>query len=205
MRLRNWQYIFFILVVELTFFSCNKPDNFKRDIAISFQEADLVFRRGSSLASQLVLKADQLGIYSHIGIVVKNENCWMVVHAVPGEHPAGEPDKIKMENITDFFASDKANSGAIMRMELSPQVKHRIAQKAINVFQCNTLFDHDYDLNDTTELYCTELIWFSYKTAGIDITNDQKTKIDVAPFQGNYIFPSDIQTNKNLKLVYSFN
>jgi hypothetical protein len=203
--LKNRQYIYFTLVIGLTIFSCSKPAYFKKELAVSFQEADLVFRRGSSLASQLVLKADQLGVYSHIGIVVWNDNRWMVVHAVPGEHAKGVPDRVKMECIPDFFADNKANSGAIMRMELSPQLKHLIAQKAMDVFHRNTLFDHDYNLKDTTEMYCTELVWFSYKTAGIDITNRQTTKIDIAPFQGDYILPSDIQTNKDLKLVYSFN
>jgi len=74
----------------------------------------------------------------------------------------------------------------------------------LKLYYRNTPFDNDYNLNDSTKMYCSELVWYAFKTAGVDITNKKRSKIDLPVFQGEYIFPSDIQTNKKLKLIYSF-
>jgi Orthopoxvirus protein of unknown function (DUF830). len=68
------------------------------------REGDVVFRRGAGLISRAVLAADEDGQFSHIGIVVRNGNNWMVVHAVPGEPEfKGDSDRVKMEPIASFF------------------------------------------------------------------------------------------------------
>ena len=72
------------------------------------REGDVVFRRGTGLISRAVLAADEDGQFSHIGIVVRNGNHWMVVHAVPGEPEfKGDSDRVKMEPIASFFCSEK--------------------------------------------------------------------------------------------------
>ena len=52
----------------------------------TLRSGDIVFRQGSGLTSRIVQKADKNGIYSHVGIVLRDKNgdC-LVIHAVPGE------------------------------------------------------------------------------------------------------------------------
>lgn len=168
------------------------------------EEADLVFRTGRSLASRVVLASDTEGYYSHIGIIVKHNNSFYVAHAVPGESQPNEPDRVKIESLPNFFNSDKAKSGCIMRLHINNSEKHQIAQYAVQKAKCGTLFDHLYDLGDTARLYCTELVWMAYQSAGIDITNNTRKYINFSKFKGDMIFPSHIQKNENLKQVYSF-
>ena len=74
-------------------------------------EGDLVFRKGTGLVSRAVLSADGKGTYSHIGIVVRDGNEWKVVHAVPGEPDyEGEPDRVKIENVQEFFGKSSCRS-----------------------------------------------------------------------------------------------
>ncbi|MBN1766943.1 MAG: hypothetical protein JXR50_09970 [Prolixibacteraceae bacterium] len=187
------------------FFACtnNSPQHNEWD-ALKLKEADLVFRTGRSMASRVVLASDSEGYYSHIGIIVMQNNTLLVAHAVPGESRPNEPDTVKTESLSDFFNYNKAKSGCIMRLDITSEQKQQIAKYALQKAQCGTLFDHRYDLGDTTKLYCTELVWMAYQSAGIDITNNTRKYINFSKFKGDMIFPSHIQKNKNLKQVYSF-
>lgn len=86
------------------------------------QEGDIVFRRGTGITSRAVLVADKGGAYSHTGIVVSVPSGtggteWRVVHIVPGEYDAeGVKDRIKAEELSLFFAPDRAVEGAVMRV-----------------------------------------------------------------------------------------
>ena len=108
--------IYPILFLEFLFCGCNqKSESSEPKLSIIIptdilQEGDLVFRRGNGLESELVVSLDKVGIYSHIGIVVKDTLAgWQVVHIVPGEQKSvEEPDMIKMENISLFFREDRA-------------------------------------------------------------------------------------------------
>ncbi len=80
------------------------------------REGDLVFRRGTGLVSKVVIAADKGGSYSHIGIIVKEDSMWKVVHAVPGEPDyKGDPDRIKMEDLSQFFQKERAKAGVVVR------------------------------------------------------------------------------------------
>lgn len=187
-------------------FACtekNKPVGFPGK---PLAAGDIVFRRGVGLASRAVLTVDKKGGgYSHVGIVVKDRGMWKVVHAVPGEpvNP-GEPDRVKMETIETFFAAGKAVSGAVMRVNTSPDVHSKAARLALRLYYEQVLFDHRYDKEDTTEMYCTELVEFAYIRAGLDLVEKKCSEIDFPGFSGFYLLPSDIQNSKYLQLIDSF-
>jgi hypothetical protein len=185
--------------------SCtSKPNNKEFPVLVGLHEGDIVFRRGNSLASRLVLTAERDGGFSHVGLVVRFGNTMMIVHAVPGENAPGQPDMIKMEDVSSFFDAEKAETGAVMRTSLNSTALHKVASKAIEVYKNKTRFDHRYNLNDTTELYCSEFVWFVFKSVNFDITDGRRSSVDIPPFKGNYIFPSDIQKNKKLTMIYHF-
>lgn len=169
------------------------------------EEGDLVFRRGSGMASRMVLIADSKGAYSHIGIIVRESKCWKVIHAVPGEPDfEGDPDRVKMESLDQFFVGKKAVCGAIMRIKGNSMQKQHAAEKARQIFRRGTLFDHDYDCGDTTRMYCTELIDFVYRQTGVDLTEGRISRINLPGISGHYVLPSDIQQSQHLELIYSF-
>lgn len=170
----------------------------------NLQEGDLVFRRGIGLASQFVLSADRKGMYSHIGIVVIADGKFKIVHAVPGETDSKDnEDRVKIDDIDTFFANDRAKTGAIMRIE-NDSIAHHAAKEALRIYKKGTLFDHKYNLKDTSRMYCTELIHFAYTQAGTDLTEGRRNIINLPSFNGEYIFPSDIQQNTSIKTIYVF-
>jgi uncharacterized protein YycO len=170
------------------------------------QEGDLVFRKGVSLESYAVLLAAKKGIYSHVGIVVKDvEDSLFIVHAVPGEsiNPDGV-DYIKKEKIAAFFDVHRSSAGAIMRVKCSAQVKHEAAQIAFQYYKLKKEFDHDYNDADTTRLYCTELVYNAYRNVGISIADSILHKIGIPFGCGQFRFPSDIQQHNNVYEILHF-
>ncbi len=197
----------FLVFSLVSLSACNRARSFN-SVAwqqLELKEGDIVFRRGSSLASRVVLASDAGGNYSHIGILVRDGNEFKVVHAVPGESEKDHPDRVKMDCMTEFFAYQRAVSGSIMRMEMEDSICQRVAAKAKDYFRNKTLFDHHYDLTDSTALYCTELIWRAFNDAGIDITDQSRSYVNFLWYQGDFIFPSDISRNENLITIHSFN
>lgn len=168
------------------------------------QAGDLVFRRGSGLASRAVLAVDDHSVYSHIGLVVRQNDGWHVVHAVPGEPDfRGDPDRVKMEPLSFFLRHDRALKGAIMRLD-DPRAAASAASQAVRLFGAGVLFDHDYDLRDTTRLYCTEMVHTLLLRQGVDLTEGRRTHIDLPGFGGDYILPGDIQRSTRLTLIHQF-
>ncbi|MFV0537668.1 MAG: YiiX/YebB-like N1pC/P60 family cysteine hydrolase [Dysgonomonas sp.] len=188
------------------FISCEQPNTessriFPENI---LQEGDLAFREGDGLASRIILNIDKNSSYSHIGIVVWHNEKWRIIHAVPGEPDfEGDKDRVKIEDIQTYFSKNRAISAAIMRTK-NDSIAKVAAHKAFNLYQRNILFDHSYNLEDTTKMYCTELIHHIFKTIGMDLTQGRRSTINSFGSSTLYILPSDIQKSTELKLIYNF-
>lgn len=170
-----------------------------------FREGDIVFRKGTGVTSQVVLTADKEGAYSHIGILKQIDGKWYVVHAVPGEPDyEGDVDRVKLDPVERFFSRNRASNGAVMRLEETPEKARRAAQRAFDLYRARILFDHEYDLTDTTRMYCTELVNHVYLKEGIDLSEGRLTYVNFPGFTGDYLMPNDISRNKKLHLIYIF-
>lgn len=167
------------------------------------RDGDLVFRCGVSVESHAVMDMDKTqGKYSHIGIAINDGDKWCVVHAVPGENVDGV-DRVKIEPIDTFFLTTRAVHGALMRLngcdKHAAQQAARVAKSYIGVE-----FDDHYDWNDSTRLYCTELVYRAYKKVGVDLRGDRITHVSLPFFKGDIVFPSDIYRNDSLTTIFSF-
>ena len=167
-------------------------------------EGDIVFRRGTGLMSLTVVAADG-GKYSHMGIVVDSAGVKMVVHAVPDEPDfPGDIDRVKMESPRKFFSTINANVGEVMR-HTDRNVAREAAREAMRLYRCGLLFDHDYDDNDSTKLYCSELVERAYLRAGVSLAERRRHDFSVPGFHfGHVIMPSDIYISSQLRTIARF-
>jgi len=190
-----------LLFFAVFVFGCQQKTAFSFQIDENIlKEGDLVFRRGMSIASRAVLIADDDCGYSHIGIVVKDSSGWKVIHSVPGETNKEYPEEIiKKETFAQFFAPDKADAGAVYRLDTTETLGLFAAQKAQIVFERKLLFDHQYDLEDSSKMYCTELVYFVYKYAGIDISEGRRSSYP--GFREAFLLPGDVLGCSKLKKV----
>ena len=91
-----------------------------------------------------------------------------------------------------------------MRIPLSDSMRNIINNIALEKAHQKIKFDHDYNVNDTTKLYCTELIQLLFSHIDIDLAENRSTVINIPGASGNYIMPSDIYRNEKLISVYKY-
>ena len=201
-------YTIAIIISILTMIQCSGPEQPKLSPKIpieKLQAGDIAFRRGESIASEVVLYNDIDGRYSHVGLVVETDSGLMVAHSVPGETSTQETiDVIQIEHINHFFEPKVSVRGEIMRMNLDSVQRHLLNILALKIVDDKDPFDHNYDLSDTTKLYCTELLQLLFKNIGIDLAQGRITPINVPGLSNNYIMPSDIYNNNNLKTIFYY-
>lgn len=195
------------IIAILSLAACdNKADGYRclLPTGTELKEGDVVYRRGGGLVSHVVVAADRGGNYSHIGIVVDSAGTKMIVHAVPGEPDfEGDEDRVKMDTPEHFFSSEYTSVGEICRAK-DTTIAKKAARAAIETYKRHTLFDHEYDDNDTTKMYCTELVVSSYNKAGVKIVGEERHHVSI-PFLETYcIFPSDVYKSNYFKSIIIF-
>ena len=167
------------------------------------KNGDLIFRRGVSLESQIVLLSDGESEYSHIGIIYIINGKPFVIHSVPAESEI-ENECIRLEVLEDFLSGDKASKFALYRFNNELHDESQTAGSfAYDCYLHKYSFDNDYDLKSNTKLYCTELVWKAYKHAGVDLVENRYKRINFIMINKNMIMPSSLTESKLLKIIYS--
>lgn len=165
-----------------------------------WREGDLVLRCGYGMESKVV--AGRGGsAYSHVGILHYDSlsSEWQVVHAVPGE---SEQEYLKTEPVSHFFNRERASKGAWLRVNCSDSVASEAARYALNKAAERVQFDNDYLLQDSTRIYCTELVWLAYGHQGVDVSGGRRHAVPaVFCKEGEGIFPSDIEKSETTLFV----
>ncbi len=177
----------------------------KRNIPVEFLAGDIAFRRGVGVASQAVLRSNQRGSVSHVGVIALVDSQWMVIHEVPYEGESRSDDKIYCEAVEEYFNTVKAASGAVYRLPtIDSAERATICQYLMRQLDKELPLDHDYKLADTTHQYCSELVWRSYLEVGVDLSEGRRTHVSMPIFSGVHIMPADIELNENLLLLHRF-
>ncbi len=197
------------LVAVATFGGCSGArGGSKADFELlqrELREGDLLFRRGIGVLGRAVVATDDEGRFSHVGIAVKVDGAWHVIHAVPDEREfEGDFDRVKSEPIESFFDQMRAGNGAVYRVNVAPEQIEVAVAHARRLSAEKRRFDHDYNAEDTTELYCTELIEYLFAQSGLSISEGRRTHVNFPSMTGDYIMPSDLTKNKQLTHIYSF-
>ena len=196
----------YIMLISLLAISCARTQGERRILPEGrvMAEGVDVFRRGTGLMSHTVVAADG-GRYSHVGIVVDSAGVKMIVHAVPDEPDfPGDIDRVKMESPRKFFSTINANVGEVVRYT-DKNVASVAAREAMRLYRCGLLFDHDYDDNDSTKLYCSELVERAYLRAGVSLAEKRRHDFSVPGFHFDHvIMPSDIYNSSQLRTIARF-
>lgn len=175
---------FFIVVTIISFIACQHGKQTEKPIfvdTLTMCEGDLLFREGHSLDSRVV-EAVSSGKFSHVGIVLKQKGKWYVIHAVPGEADDGF-DTVKMEPIAMYLQPDRCESAEVKKIDCVDSVAKAAALYAQT--KVGLRFDNQYDTDDSTRYYCTELVWQAYLHQGVDISKGRR-------HGNNHIYPEDI-------------
>lgn len=197
-------HILIVLWVGLFFITgCDTPstrNNIYDELKSQLREGDLLFRRGTGVVGHIVTAMDSEGCFSHVGIVVRCDDEWCVIHAVPHEPDfEGDFDRVKCEAVECFLGRYPNGDYGLYRTTIAPDKVAIAVRNARRLSDKQVRFDHNYDLADTTELYCTELIEYVYGLAGVTLSEGRRTEITFPIMEGSHIMPSDLTKSSLLK------
>ncbi len=172
---------------------------------VQLMPGDVVLRQGNGMTSRIVMMADRHSSYSHVGMVTDSAGVMMICHAVPGEPDyEGDVDRVKLERPDKFFNAINASQGCVLR-HVDKQTAQRAAEVAMDVYRRGTLFDHDYNEEDTTCMYCCELVEFAYVRAGRRLLGDERHQFHAPGLDfESLMLPSDFLNSSKLKLIREF-
>jgi hypothetical protein len=162
----------------------------------NIQNGDLIFRRGHSTESQIVIIADRKSRFSHVGIICIENEIPLVIHAVPSENN-GEPDFIKKEKLAEFLVPEKASEFAIYRSDFSKEIKNRAAVNALQFFENKLTFDGKYDFASDDKLYCTELVLKAFQPDSFKSLTIKSTSLNFIFGNIDVIMPGNIIENSH--------
>ncbi len=170
-----------------------------------FQCGDLVFRRGRSAASDLVLLCEDEPVYSHVGLLAYTDDGWRVVHAAPDEaDERGRYDRVMAEPPADFWQPQRCRAGGVYRLPLTKAERALLNTEALRLAAEGRPFDHRFDGLDTTAFYCTELICFLYGQIGLDPSQGRRTRDRLMPFTPPLILPGHLLAHPDLQTIWRF-
>ena len=85
---------------------------------------------------------------------------------------------------------------------LTTAQQDRVAARAIELLNSRILFDHDYLLSDTEEMYCTELVESIFSSVDISLSQGRRHTLPLVA--ESLILPSDIAQNDALTTIWRF-
>lgn len=163
-------------------------------------EGDVIFRKGRSMESYAVYLLDPAQKFSHTGMIVFRNGNPCVVHVVPGKKDL-HGDTVRLEDVNAFISGEKASSFAVYRPLLSEADRHRAAEAALRYYRSGVIFDHDYDLATEERLYCTELVYKAFKSAGLRFNDMELSTVDLGVIRRDILLPGDLLKNASFQII----
>lgn len=157
----SMKYLILVSIISLSLFACeNQKDesvsNIQEKIELTtYQTGDIVFQTSTSSQSKAIQLATN-SKYSHVGIIVNEQNKLYVLEAV---------QPVKLTLLNEWINRGKANHFVVKRLENADEIltKNKI-QKAVKVGK--KMIGKNYDSAfewSNKKIYCSELVWKIYK------------------------------------------
>ena len=150
-------------------FPKNKP-HFQRQLLNSrvkerLQNGDIILRYGYGYISDGIIRhLNEKYAVSHCGIIQIQNNGIFVIHSDSNSDEKTEGTQIT--GLDKFTNQSHPNSIIIVRLKkIDSTAQNKIIDTALKYVSEHTPFDYFFNGDDDKELFCTELVWLSYKKA----------------------------------------
>jgi uncharacterized protein YycO len=203
-------YIPLVLMLFVLVFA-GKKYVFGNNTKLEYQNGDMILQTntsGQGLAIQLATNSK----YTHIGVLFKENNEWMVYEAV---------QPVQKVTLSEFILRGENSQYTVLRLKNDSLVKlDHVTQKMKNYLLKQIDKDYDWVFNwSEEEMYCSELVYKAYLNAGIKISDtkllkDYKLSHPIVqaqlkerygnniPLNDTMVAPSDIAEDHRLKVVF---
>ncbi|SFJ07479.1 YiiX/YebB-like N1pC/P60 family cysteine hydrolase [Olleya namhaensis] len=127
------------------------------------QSGDIILRRGYGLVSTMILKMmNEDYDVTHLGMVVRQNDTLKIAHALSSS--VSNQDGLRLQAIDSFVHNSHNRTILVTRLKNIDSVKQEKIVNQIGYYYKKQLpFDHSFNYKDSTEHYCSELIWRIYE------------------------------------------
>lgn len=132
-------------------------------IAPDLRDGDVVFRRGASAVSRIVLASTDDSEFSHVGVILRNGDAVEVVHSLPSD---SDGDGVRVESLESFSSGPSVEEVAFYRASQLSEAQ-RAMMRAFLIDSLGRPFDRRFKLLDDSAYYCTELVIRAFSAAGV--------------------------------------
>ena len=154
----------------------------------SLQEGDIIFRTGTDMLARLVLAHGKASRFSHVGLIVRMTDGWVVVHSTPAE--PGMKAGVHTDLLEDFASNQVAAEIGFFRVDgLNEQRRQKIKEYLLS--QLGRPFDYRFQYSDDSAQYCTELVLKALRHSGIDL-EPSMARVQVLTLQEAAIPPDSL-------------
>lgn len=172
-RLKKLFFIILIVTILAALYLCYiiflDPENTKSvfynlepaEISL-LQEGDMVLRRGYGTFSDGIVKVQNGKLEAtHCAMLVAKNNNWQVIHALSSS--VSPIDGTQYQSFRTFLNESKPNSIVVVRFKSSKDTLQALV-RALEYYANNRKpFDHDFNKQDTSKFYCSELFQHVFK------------------------------------------
>lgn len=118
---------------------------------------EIILRKGNGiLSSQLIQILNEEIPLSHCGMVIKSDTSLYVIHAISDDYNGR--DGVQPCTLNKFVAHAIDSSIIIIRPNYSDSILNLMQKDAMRYVKMEKTFDYQFNLDDTTQYYCTELL-----------------------------------------------
>ena len=139
---------------------------------------DIILRKGYGLVSATISETYNTNLdVSHCAFIIKKDNKFSVVHSV--SQSLSNFDGVQTQDLETFIKDSRKGSIIIVRYKPRPLDDISKIEKRVNYYlEKKVPFDHDFNLNDSSKIYCSELPWLIFHDSyNIDIFQSRDGKI----------------------------
>jgi hypothetical protein len=149
------------------------------------REGDIIMRHGYGLVSDLIVESlnEPLAL-SHCAILAKDSTGkFIVIHSVSST--VSDVDGVQWQYLQPFIRDSKDSSVVVVRFKgKTDEERKTIADRAHYYLSKKIPFDNSFDIFDTTQYYCNELIWHIFKDEfSFDLYKGKYGKYDYMKFE----------------------
>jgi len=135
------------------------------------EDFDIILSKGQSLQSKLIgLFKLSIEDYSHVGIIIKENNKLFVLHSTPD---GTKTNGIRFDDLQTFFDLSNVSDYTVLRQQaLSNDLCQRLRIEFERYKSSQVPFDYDFNNFDHRKIYCSELICLIFKNSGLSTLNE---------------------------------
>jgi uncharacterized protein YycO len=183
MKLRKQNKVIgFCIVIFVLFFFISKNDKIAMNEIDKdkIEDFDIILSKGESVQSKLIgLLNLSTEDYSHIGIMIKENDKVFVLHSTPD---GTKKNGIRFDDLQTFIDLSSVSDYIVLRFQdISSDFCQKLKKEFGRYKTIQAPFDFDFNNFENKKIYCSELVWLIYINSGLFDTSDCNLKKPIYP------------------------